>query len=70
MRKFVDKQPGEVLTFCDGYQPLRDANKVLKAHGLALRWRGHPDMGDQVFVRVEKLPEKGAKGEQGEKKGP
>lgn len=54
-RKFVDRQPGEVLTFCDGYRPLRDANKLLKGHGLVIRWRGHPDMGDQVFIRVERL---------------
>jgi hypothetical protein len=53
-RKFVDRQPGEILTFCDGYRPLHDANKLLKAHGLVIRWRGHPDMGDQVFIRLER----------------
>jgi len=57
-RKFVDQQPGEELTFCEGYKPLRDANKLLKRHGLVIRWRGHPDMGDQVFIRIERLPEK------------
>jgi hypothetical protein len=54
-RKFVDKQPGEVLTFCEGYRPLRDANKLLKAYGLVIRWRGHQDMGDQVFIRIEQI---------------
>jgi hypothetical protein len=53
-RKFIDRQPGEIQTFCDGYQPLRDANKLLKPHGLVIRWRGHPDMGDQVFIRLER----------------
>ena len=54
-RKFIDQQPGEVLTFCDGYRP---PNRLLKEHGLVLRYRGHQDMGDQVFLRVEKLPTK------------
>lgn len=56
-RKFVDQQPGEVYSFCDGYRPLRDANRLLKAHGLVIRYRGHSEtMGDGVFLRIETLP--------------
>lgn len=53
VRKVKPKQPGEVMTFCDGYKPLSDANKVLKEHGLILRWRTTGG-GDQVWLRVEK----------------
>jgi hypothetical protein len=50
------KQPDEILTMCEGYKPLRDANKLLKKHGLVLRWRGsYAEMGDQVYLRVERL---------------
>lgn len=44
----------EVLTLPEGLRPLRDANKLLRAYGLALRWRKAG--GDQVLVRIEKLP--------------
>jgi phage terminase small subunit len=53
-RKFVDRQPGEIQTFCEGHQVLRDANKLLKPHGLVIRWRGHLDMRDQIFIRLER----------------
>lgn len=56
--KFKGKQPGEVLTFCDGYKPLRDANKLLKSHGLVLKWRGnYAELGDQVYLRLEAIKE-------------
>lgn len=54
----LDRQEGEVETFCEGYRPLRDANKLLKKYGLAIRYRGHPDMGDAVYIRIEELKEK------------
>jgi hypothetical protein len=43
----------EVLTLCEGYRPLRDANKLLKAHKLVLRWQKAE--GDQVLLRLEPL---------------
>lgn len=52
----------EVVTMCDGYRPLRDANKLLKDHGLVLRWRKGDCGGDQRLLRVEKLEEKPRKG--------
>lgn len=48
--------PIEVMTICDGYQPLRDANKLLKIEGLQLRFRRTKTCeGDQRMLRLEKL---------------
>ncbi len=59
MPKFPPRQPGEILTMCDGYRPIRDANKLLKAHGLVLRTRGsRAELGDQAYLRLERLPGK------------
>lgn len=56
MPKFQPKQPGEILTMCDGYKPIRDANRLLKKHGLVLKTRGNrASMGDQVYLRLEKV---------------
>lgn len=53
-KKFQPKQPDEVLTMCNGYKPLHDANKLLKKRGLVLKWRGNSrEMGDQVYLRLE-----------------
>lgn len=48
--------PDEILTMCqDGGAPWRDANKLLRRFGLALRWSGKGCGGDQVMLRVEPL---------------
>ena len=56
MKKQAAVVPLEVLTLPEGLGPLRAANKLLKEHGLVLRWRGAG--GDQVVLRVERLGEK------------
>jgi hypothetical protein len=58
MGKFLPKQPGEILVLaCDGHNGLHAANRLLKAHGLRLKWRGsYRELGDRVYLRVEKLP--------------
>lgn len=56
-KKPLPQQPGEILTTCDGYRPIRDANRLLKAHGLVIRTRGsRAELGDQVYIRLERLP--------------
>ena len=49
-----------VLSMClEGGKPWRDANKLLKAHGLVLRWSGKDCGGDQVMLRLEPLKGRG-----------
>lgn len=47
----------EILVLaCDGMKGLRAANRLLREHGLVLKWRGNRrELGDQVYLRVEKL---------------
>jgi hypothetical protein len=55
-RKMIPRQPGEVLTMCDGYRPVRDINKLLKAYGLVVKMRSdRQNLGDQVYLRIEQV---------------
>lgn len=45
----------EILVRPDFLAGLRAANKVLKPHGVVLKWRGdRRNLGDQVYLRAEK----------------
>lgn len=47
------KEFDQILTMCDGYKPIRDANKLLKKHGLFVRMK--PAGGDQKWLSIEKI---------------